>query len=283
MQVATLAIGATGGHADLTGFSPYLEFKEFSSVADGVDEIRKAVRLRVKNGADLIKVIATAGVLSEEASAGAPQYIQQELDAVVQEASWEKRVAAHAHGTEGIKRAIRAGVASIEHGSLLDDEGIRLMKERGTYLVADIYNDDYILAEYARLKYPEKIIEKERQIGQLQRENFARAVRAGVKIAFGTDAGVYPHGWNAKQFAYMIRWGLTPMQAIQAATVNAADLLGWSDRVGRIAPGLYADLIAVDGDPLQDISSRERVRFVMKGGRVYKGPSLLTGAIERLK
>jgi imidazolonepropionase-like amidohydrolase len=193
MQVATLAIGATGGHADLTGFSPYLEFKEFSSVADGVDEIRKAVRLRVKNGADLIKVIATAGVLSEEASAGAPQYIQQELDAVVQEASmWEKRVAAHAHGTEGIKRAIRAGVASIEHGSLLDDEGIRLMKERGTYLVADIYNDDYILAEYARLKYPEKIIEKERQIGQLQRENFARAVRAGVKIAFGTDAGVYP-------------------------------------------------------------------------------------------
>jgi imidazolonepropionase-like amidohydrolase len=284
MQVATLAIGATGGHADLTGFSPYLEFKEFSSVADGVDEIRKAVRLRVKNGADLIKVIATAGVLSEEASAGAPQYIQQELDAVVQEASmWEKRVAAHAHGTEGIKRAIRAGVASIEHGSLLDDEGIRLMKERGTYLVADIYNDDYILAEYARLKYPEKIIEKERQIGQLQRENFARAVRAGVKIAFGTDAGVYPHGWNAKQFAHMIRWGLTPMQAIQAATVNAADLLGWSDRVGRIAPGLYADLIAVDGDPLQDISSRERVRFVMKGGRVYKGPSLLTGAIERLK
>jgi imidazolonepropionase-like amidohydrolase len=272
MQAASLAIGATGGHADLTGFSPYLAFKEFSSVADGVDEIRKAVRLRVKNGADLIKVIATAGVLTEEGSAGAPQYSQPELDAVVQEATmWEKKVAAHAHGAEGIKRAVRAGVASIEHGSLVDDEGIRLMKERGTYLVADIYNDDYILAEYGRLKYPDKIIEKERQIGRLQRENFQRAVRAGVKIAFGTDAGVYPHGWNAKQFAHMVRWGLTPMQAIQAATVNAAELLGWRDRIGTIRPGLFADLVAVDGDPLQDVAALEQVRFVMKGGRVYKG------------
>jgi imidazolonepropionase-like amidohydrolase len=152
----------------------------------------------------------------------------------------------------------------------VDEEGIRLMKERGTYLVADVYNDDYILAEYARLKYPEKIIEKERQIGRLQRENFQRAAKAGVKIAFGTDAGVYPHGWNAKQFAHMVKWGLTPMQAIQAATVNAADLLGWSDRVGRIAPGLYADLVAVDGNPLQDVTVLERVRFVMKGGKVYK-------------
>ena len=272
MQVSTMAIGATGGHADLTGFSPYLAFKEFSSVADGVDEIRKAVRLRVKNGADLIKVIATAGVLSEEASVGAPQYSQDELDALVKEASmWDKKVAAHAHGAEGIKRAVRAGVASIEHGSLLDDEGVRLMKERGTYLVADIYNDDYILAEYARLKYPEKIIDKEKQVGRLQRENFQRAVRAGVKIAFGTDAGVYPHGWNAKQFVYMVRGGLTPMQAIQAATVNGADLLGWSDRIGSVKPGLFADIIAVDGDPLQDVAALERVRFVMKGGRVYKG------------
>jgi imidazolonepropionase-like amidohydrolase len=272
MQVASLAIGATGGHADLTGFSPYLEFKQFSSVADGVDEIRKAVRLRIKNGADLIKVVATAGVLTEEGSAGAPQYSQPELDAVVHEATmWEKKVAAHAHGAEGIKRAVRAGVASIEHGSLIDGEGIRLMKERGTYLVADIYNDDYILAEYGRLKYPEKIIEKERQIGRLQRENFQRAARAGVKIAFGSDAGVYPHGWNAKQFAHMVRWGLTPMQAIQAATANAADLLGWGDRVGTVGPGLLADLVAVDADPLQDVTALEQIRFVMKGGRVYKG------------
>jgi imidazolonepropionase-like amidohydrolase len=269
MQVATMAIGATGGHADLTGFSPYIEFKRFSGLADGVDEVRKAVRTRVKNGADLIKVIATAGVLTEEGSAGAPQYSQEELDAVVQEAAmWEKKVAAHAHGAEGIKRAVRAGVASIEHGSLVDDEGIRLMKDKGTYLVADIYNDDYILAEYARLKYPEKIIEKEKQVGRLQRENFQKAVRAGVKVAFGTDAGVYPHGWNAKQFAHMVKWGLTPMQAIQAATVNAADLLGWSDRVGRLAPGFYADIIAVDGDPLKDIRVLERARFVMKAGKV---------------
>ena len=282
MQVATMAIGATGGHADLTGFSPYLQFKEFSSVADGVDEIRKAVRLRVKGGADLIKAIATAGVLTEEESAGDPQYTQEELDALVSEASmWGRKVAAHAHGAEGIKRAIRAGVASIEHGSLVDDEGIRLMKERGTYLVADIYNDDYILAEYARLKYPEKIIEKERKIGRLQRENFQRAVRAGVRVAFGSDAGVYPHGSNAKQFVHMVKWGLTPMQAIQAATVNAADLLGWGDKVGRIAPGLFADLIAVDNDPLQDISALERIRFVMKGGRVYRSSTPDPAAVDR--
>lgn len=176
---------------------------------------------------------------------------------------------------------MRAGVASIEHGSLVDDEGIRLMKERGTYLVADIYNDDYILAEYARLKYPEKIIEKERKIGRLQRENFQRAVRAGVRVAFGSDAGVYPHGSNAKQFVHMVKWGLTPMQAIQAATVNAADLLGWGDKVGRIAPGLFADLIAVDNDPLQDISALERIRFVMKGGRVYRSSTVDPDAVDR--
>ena len=240
------------------------------------------MRLRVKGGADLIKAIATAGVLTEEESAGDPQYTQEELDALVSEASmWGKKVAAHAHGAGGIKRAIRAGVASVEHGSLVDDEGIRLMKERETYLVADIYNDDYILAEYARLKYPETIIEKERKIGRLQRENFQRAVRAGVRVAFGSDAGVYPHGSNAKQFVHMVKWGLTPMQAIQAATVNAADLLGWGDKVGRIVPGLFADLIAVDNDPLQDISALEHTRFVMKGGRVYRSSTPDPGAVDR--
>jgi imidazolonepropionase-like amidohydrolase len=271
MQVATLAIGSTGGHNDIVGFSPYLKFGQFSGVADGVDEIRKLVRFEVKNGADVIKLIASAGVLSEEQSVGAAQYTQEEMNAAVQEAAqWGRKVAAHAHGAEAIKRAVRAGVASIEHGSLLDDEGIRLMKERGTYLVADIYNDDYIMAEYKRLKYPEKILEKERQIGRLQRENFRRAVRAGVKIAYGTDAGVYPHGWNGKQFAFMVRYGLTPMQAIQSATISAADLLGWSDKVGAVVPGLYADVIAVEGDPLTDITQLERVTFVMKGGVVYK-------------
>lgn len=269
--VATLAIGATGSHADLNGFSPYLKFSGFNSIADGADEIRKAVRFQVKNGADLIKMIATAGVLTEEESVGAPQYSLDEMRVMVEEAAmWGKKVAAHAHGTEGIARAVRAGVASIEHGSLLDDATIDLMKERGTYLVADIYNDDYILAEYARLKYPDKIIAKEREIGQLQRESFQRAVRAGVKIAFGTDSGVYPHGWNAKQFAHMVRWGMTPMQAIQAATVSAADLLGQSKRLGSIEPGKAADLIAVPADPLRNVSILEKVSFVMKDGRVYK-------------
>lgn len=272
MQVATLDVGATGGHNDLLGFSPYLYFKTFQGIADGADEIRKLVRFEVKNGADLIKVIATSGVLTEEATPGAPEYGQEELDALVVEASmWDLKVAAHAHGAEGIKRAVRAGVASIEHGSFLDEEGIRLMKERGTYLVADIYNDDYILAEYGRLQVPQKLLEKEKQVGRTQRENFQRAARAGVKMAYGTDAGVYPHGWNAKQFAHMVRWGLTPMQAIQAATVNAADLMGWAGKVGTVAPGSFADLIAVDGDPLKDITELERVRFVMKGGVVVKG------------
>jgi imidazolonepropionase-like amidohydrolase len=271
MQVATLAIGSTGGHNDIVGFSPYIKFGQFSGVADGVDEIRKLVRFEVKNGADVIKLIASAGVLSEEQSAGAPQYTQEEMNAAVQEAAqWGRKVAAHAHGAEAIKRAVRAGVASIEHGSLLDDEGIRLMKERGTYLVADIYNDDYILTEYKRLNFPEKILDKERQIGKAQRENFQRAARAGVKIAFGTDAGVYPHGLNARQFRFMVRYGLTPMQAIQSATTSAAELLGWSDRVGSVVPGRYADLVAVDGDPLADITLLEHVNFVMKGGVVYK-------------
>jgi imidazolonepropionase-like amidohydrolase len=271
MQVATLTVGATGGHADRVGFSPYLRFEEFSGIADGVDEIRKLIRMEVKNGADVIKLMAGAGVISGEDSVGAPQYSQEEMNAVVEEAAmWGKKVAAHAHGAEAIKRAVRAGVASVEHGSLLDDEGIKLMKERGTYLVADIYNDDFILSRYKELNYPEMMLEKERVVGRLQRENFARAVKAGVKIAFGTDAGVYPHGQNGRQFAYMVKGGLTPMQAIQSATSRAADLMGWSDRVGAIAPGMYADLVAVAGNPLEDITELERVRFVMKGGMILK-------------
>ena len=278
MLVSTMPLSATGGHGDVNGMSPYLHFEGFSGIANGVDQIRERIRFEVKYGADLIKVLASAGVLSEEESVGAPQYSQEELNALVEEAAmWGRKVAAHAHGAEAIKRAVRAGVASIEHGSLIDDEGIRLMKEKGTYLVADIYNDDYILAEYTRLGYPQKIIDKERLVGRQQRENFKKAVQAGVKIAYGTDAGVYPHGWNAKQFAHMVRWGTTPMQAIQAATVNAADLLGWADRVGALEPGKYADVIAVSGDPLQDLTVLEHVAFVMKGGAVVKD-SLTGGA-----
>jgi imidazolonepropionase-like amidohydrolase len=269
MQVATLAVSATGGHGDLVGFSPNIRFDQFSGVADGVDALRKLVRTEIKNGADVIKLIATAGVLSEEESVGAPQYSLEEMKVVVEEAAmWGRKVAAHAHGTDGIKRATLAGVTSIEHGSLLDDEAIRMMKERGTYLVADIYNDDFIVAEYTKLGYPESTIEKEKKVGLAQRESFQKAVKAGVKIAFGTDAGVYPHGNNGKQFAYMVKWGMTPMQAIQSATVSAADLLGWTDKVGAIAPGRFADLIAVDGDPTKDVTLLERVSFVMKDGAV---------------
>ncbi len=269
---AGLALGSTGGHADLNGFSPYLSFREVSpSVADGVDAIRKAVRTNIKYGADWIKILASAGVLSEEESVGAPQYTPEEMKAAVDEAAlWGRKVAAHAHGAEAIKMAIRAGVASIEHGSLIDDEGIRLMKERGTWLVSDIYNDDYIIAEYSRLGYPDKIIEKERLVGRLQRENFRKAAKAGVKIAYGTDAGVYPHGWNGKQLGKMVEWGLTPMQAIQAATVSAADLIGWKAKVGQLTPGYFADLVAVGGDPVADVTVLEKPEFVMKGGAIYK-------------
>lgn len=271
MQVATLAVSATGGHGDLTGFSPYLKFEGLEGIADGVDEIRKLVRREVKYGADLIKVAATAGVLSEEDSVGAPQFSQDELNALVQEAHmWERKVAAHAHGADGIKRAIRAGVDSVEHASFIDDEGIALAKEKGTWLVMDIYNDDYIMAEFKKKGYPQKILDKEALVGRTQRENFRKAVQAGAKVAFGSDAGVYPHGWNGKQFAKMVEWGMTPMQAITAATTDAADLLGWRDRVGSVESGRFADLIAVAGDPLADVTELERVTFVMKGGLVYK-------------
>jgi imidazolonepropionase-like amidohydrolase len=271
IQAATLAVGSTGGHNDLSGFSPYLKFGTFSGVADGVDDIRKLVRFEVKNGADVIKMVASAGVLSEEESVGGPQYSQEEMNAVVEEAAMSgRRVAAHAHGAEAIKRAIKAGVASVEHASLIDDEGIDLAKARGTYLVMDIYNDDYIMSEYKRLGYPQKILDKEAKVGRTQRENFRKAAQAGVKLAYGTDSGVYPHGWNGKQFAKMVEWGLTPMQTIQTATLNAADLLGWSDRVGSVQAGRFADLVAVAGDPLTDIHELEHVTFVMKGGVVYK-------------
>ena len=267
-----LALGATGSHMDSgTGFSPYIRTEGFSGIADGVDAIREKIRFDVKFGADVIKFAASAGVLTEEESVGDPQYSQEEMNALVDEAHrWHRKVAAHAHGTEAIKMAVKAGVDSIEHGSFLDDEAIALMKKHGTWLVADIYNDDYILAEFGRLKYPQSIIEKERKVGRTQRESFQRAAKAGVKIAFGTDAGVYPHGDNAKQFAKMVEWGQTPMQALQAATVRAAELLGRGDRVGSLKTGLYADVIAVPGNPLDAIANMEKVTFVMKGGKVEK-------------
>ena len=196
----------------------------------------------------MIKVLATAGVLSEEESVGAPQYSQEELNALVEEAHmWDRRVAAHAHGAEGIKRAIRAGVNSVEHASFIDDEGIQLAKEKGTYLVMDIYNDDYIMTEYERRGYPQAILEKERRVGRTQRENFRKAWQAGAKMAFGTDAGVYPHGDNGKQFAKMVEWGMTPMQAIQAAT-----------GVGRRSARLERSRRHDSGRPIRGSGRRER-------------------------
>jgi len=285
MAVATLALSATGGHGDLNGFSPYLRFEGFSGIADGADELRKKVRENVKRGADWIKVLAGAGVLSEEESAGAPQYSQDELNAVVTEAAmWGRKVAAHAHGAEAIARAARAGVASVEHGGLVDEEGVRIMKERGTFLVPDIITDVYILEHGAEQKLPPKIIEKERSLRPQQDANWSRAIKAGVKLAFGTDAGVYPHGQNARQFALLVKHlGMSPIDAIRMATTNAADLMAWSDRVGRLAPGRYADLIAVAGDPLADVSELERVRWVMKGGVVYKDDGVSASAGGRAR
>ena len=274
MEVATLFIGSTGSHGDLNGFSPYLDWqypKQMSGVADGVDELRKQVRYNIKYGADVIKFGASAGVLTEEESVGAPQFNQEEMNAIVDEAKlWGKKACAHAHGALAIKMAVKAGVASIEHGSLIDSEGIQLMIKHGTYLVGDIYNDDYILSEYKKLGFPQKILDKEKMIGKLQRENFSKAAKAGVKMAFGTDAGVYPHGWNGKQFFYMVKFGLTPMQAIQSATINAADLLSWKEKTGSLTKGKFADIIAVEGNPLDDITLLEHVKFVMKDGTIYK-------------
>lgn len=263
----------SGGAGTLNGLAPDIELpKELRlGVADGADQVRQRVREIAVQGADLIKVLATGAVLTHSSLPGAEEFTYEELRAAVEEASKRGlKVAAHAHGAQGIKNAVRAGVASIEHGSFLDDEGIALMKERGAYLVADIYNDDFILGEGARQGMPKDFLEKEAQLGQIQRENFRKAVQAGVKIAFGTDAGVYPHGNNAEQFVYMVKYGMTPMQAIQSATISAAELIGKLREFGSIDPGKFADIIAVRGDPLDTIATLKHVSFVMKEGKVVK-------------
>ncbi len=269
-------ISITGGHGDLNNYSPqtrvmmFPEERDFQ-IADGVDQIRHVVRSQVKYGVDVIKILATGGVLSKGDNPGAPAYTLDELKAAAEEAHMAgRKIAAHAHGTQGIKNAILAGIDSIEHASLIDDEGIRLAKEHGTYLVMDIYNDDYLVNDALKVGLPAENLEKEKLVGRLQREHFAKAVKAGAKMAFGTDAGVYPHGDNARQFFYMVKFGMTPAQAIRAATSSAADLIGRSKDVGTIEPGKYADIIAVDSDPLADVRALEHVSFVMKGGQVYK-------------
>lgn len=268
MLVSGPPLGITGGHCD-NNLLPAEFHYQAQGVANGPWAAREKVRENIKYGSDLIKICASGGVLSKGDQPGTQQYTLEEMKAIVDEAHrLGRKVAAHAHGTEAIKAAIEAGVDSVEHGSLVDDEGIRLAKEHGTFFVMDIYNDDFILGQGAAAGMLPESIEKERKLGRLQRENFQKAHAAGVRMAFGTDGGVYPHGDNAKQFPYMVKYGMTPLEAIQAATLNAAELLGWADRVGAIEPGKFGDMIAVDGDPLSDVTLLENVKFVMKGGQV---------------
>jgi imidazolonepropionase-like amidohydrolase len=264
---AANSLGITGGHCDVTGYAPgILELGPAYGVADGPAGVLEATRYQIKHGAQFIKICATAGVLSFEGPVGAQQFSEEEMRTVVEEAARHgMRVAAHAHGTEGIIAAIRAGVASIEHGSMLDDEAIRLMRERGTYLVPTTYLVGAINLD----ALPPPIRTKAEMILPLAVESLRRAISAGVRIAFGTDAAVYPHGDNAKEFAVLVERGMTPLAAVQSATIHAADLLGVQDR-GRIAQGLLADLVAVPGNPLEDITVTERVSFVMKGGEVTR-------------
>jgi imidazolonepropionase-like amidohydrolase len=270
MQVSGPPLGITGGHCDENLLAPEFNYHA-EGVADGIPAVMAKVRENVKYGVDLIKFCASGGVMSKGDLPGAEQYSPAEMAALITEAHrLGRKVAAHAHGTLAILDATNAGVDSIEHGSLIDAAGIAAMKQHETYLVADIYNDDFILGQGKQYGFTDEMLAKERMVGQRQREGFRQAAQAKVKIAFGTDAGVYPHGGNAKQFAYMVKFGLTPMQAIQAATVNAAELLAWSDRVGSIEPGKFADLIAVEGDPTCDVTLLEHVKFVMKGGQVVK-------------
>jgi imidazolonepropionase-like amidohydrolase len=270
MLVSGPPLGITGGHCD-NNLLPFEFHYRAEGVADGPWAARAKVRETVKYGADVIKVCASGGVLSKGDQPGTPQYTLEELQAIAEEAhKLGRKVAAHAHGTQSIKDAIRAGIDSIEHSSLIDDEGIALAKQHGTYLVFDIYNDDFILQEGAKAGMLPESIEKEKKIGRLQRENFRHAFQSGAKIAFGTDAGVYPHGDNARQFAKMVEWGMKPLDAIQAATSRAADLIGWSAKAGVLEPEHFADIIAVTGDPLSDVRTLESVKFVMKNGAVVR-------------
>ncbi|HEY5642071.1 MAG TPA: amidohydrolase family protein [Woeseiaceae bacterium] len=270
MAVSGPGLGITGGHCDNNSLNQSFEERS-DGVADGPWAVREQVRKNVKYGVDLTKFCATGGVFSKGTKVGMTQYTLEEMQAIVDESHMhERKVAAHAHGTDGIKRAILAGVDSIEHASFLDEEAVRMGIERGTVFVLDIYNTEYTLEHGAANGVPKENIDKEREVGTRQRESFSLAVRMGAKVAYGTDSGVYPHGDNGRQFARAVRFGMTPAQAIQSATAVTADLLGWEDRVGAIQPGLYADIVAVNGNPLADISELEDVDFVMKGGTVYK-------------
>jgi imidazolonepropionase-like amidohydrolase len=272
MLVSGPPLSITGGHADENLLAPQFHYSA-DGVADGVPAVIAKVREDIKYGADVIKFMATGGVLSEGDNPALAQYSPDEMRAIVETAhGLGRKVAAHAHGALGIHDAVLAGVDSIEHGSFIDEQDIQLMKQHGTYLVPTLYLMDWFMENYQKMGLTENMLAKARVVMPAARENVSRAMHEGVKIAFGTDAAVYPHGLNAHEFPVMVKLGMTPLGAVQASTVNAADLIGWSDRVGTLEPGKFADLVAVDGDPLQDVSVLERVDFVMKGGQVVKGP-----------
>ena len=271
MFVSGPAIGITGGHCSDNNLLP----EEFGIVGEGVADgpwaARAKVRRNIKYGVDLIKTCSTGGVLSKGTQVGAPQYTVEELTALTEEAhSHGRKVASHAHGAQGIINALKAGVDTIEHASFISDEGIAMAKRQGTYLSMDIYNTEYILGEGEKAGFLPESLDKERMTGATQRESFRRAHQAGVKMVMGTDAGVYPHGDNAKQLSRMVRFGMTAAEALRAATYNAADSLGQSGKFGALTVGASADIIAVDGNPLDDVTLLENVPFVMKEGVVYK-------------
>jgi imidazolonepropionase-like amidohydrolase len=264
------ALGITGGHCDNDLLAPQFHAFELG-VADGIPAVMAKVRENIKYGSDVIKFCATGGVLSQGDNPELEQYSPEEMHAIIEEAHrLGRKAAAHAHGALGIRDAVLAGVDSIEHGSFINEEDIQLMKERGTYLVPTLYLGDWLLENYQKLGLTDSMVAKAKYVLPAARQNVARAFHEGVKVAFGTDAAVYPHGLNAHEFAVMVKLGMTPLAAIQAATLNAADLLGWSDRVGSLEPGHFADLVAVEGDPLQDVTVLQKMKVVVKGGEVVK-------------
>ena len=270
MLVSGPPLSITGGHGD-NNLLPFSYHTRAEGVCDGPTACRAQVRENIKYGVDLIKIMASGGVLSKGDDPQASQFTLEEMKAIVDDAHrLGRKVAAHAHGAQAIRWASEAGVDSIEHGSYIDDAAIAEMKKNGTYLVPTLYLSDWFLENAEKNHVPDFLMVKAQAVMPAARKNIAHAFASGVKVAFGTDAAVYPHGLNAHEFAVMVKLGLSPLQAIQAATVNAADLLGWSGKVGSLEPGAWGDVIAVDGDPLQDVTTLERVKFVMKGGEVVK-------------
>ena len=277
MRVAGAYVTCSGGGGDITGLAPDLDpvvpAELRVGVVNSVGDVRRAVRRVLQGGADLVKLIATGAVMTVGGVPGAPELTEEQIRAAVEEASFSGAdVAAHAHGAEGIKRAVRGGVRSVEHGSLMDDEAVQMMAAAGTFLVADIYCGDYIAEVGRQQGWRADVLRKNDQTTLTQRQGFTKCVQAGVRIAFGTDSGIYPHGLNARQFAYHVRYGQSSLEAIRSATLHAAELLRWDDRIGRIQPGYLADMIAVPGNPLQDIRLLEHPSFVMKDGTRYDRP-----------